>query len=159
MDVHTAARIHHALQLPAGTHRLQFLQRLRLLKPFQNLQFLPCGRHSHRKPHKETVHLCLRQRERAQRLHRVFRRRHKERALQRICHAVYRDLMLLHTFQKTRLRTRRGAVDLIRQQHITEGGSFLENELSLLLVVIRQPGHIRGQQIRRELNTAELSVN
>ena len=73
-------------------------------------------------------------------------------------HAVHGDLALLHALQKAGLGPGGGAVDLVGQKDIAEHRAGPENELAGLLIVVVQARHIRGQQVRRELDAVEFSI-
>ena len=61
-------------------------------------------------------------------------------------------LALLHGLQQGRLRAWRGwLISRFRKQHLGEHRAGAELELARFLVVDRQPGHIRGEQVGREL--------
>ena len=53
-------------------------------------------------------------------LERVLRRDDEERIGQRMGRPVERHLLLFHRLQQRALRTRRGAVDLVGEQHVAE---------------------------------------
>ena len=55
---------------------------------------------------------------------RVLRREDVERFVELIRPALNRDAVLLHRFEERRLRLRRRAVNLIRQQHVREDWAF-----------------------------------
>ena len=77
----------------------------------------------------EPVELRLGQRERPLQLDRVLRRQHEERLRERVADAVHRDLALLHRLQQRGLRLRRGAVDLVGQDHLREQRPGPEREV------------------------------
>jgi hypothetical protein len=112
-----------------------------------------------RDPHQEAVELGLGQRERAHQLHRVLGRDQEERLGQRVARAVHRDLALLHRLEQRRLRARRGAVDLVRQQHVREHRSLPELEGQLFRVVEGDSGHVARQQVGGALDAPELALD
>jgi len=68
-----------------------------------------------------------------------------------------RDLALLHGLQQRGLRLGRGAIDLVGQHHVGEDRSPGEDELLTLGVEDAAAGDVGRQQIRRELDAAELA--
>ena len=68
-------------------------------------------------------------------------------------HAVHRDGVLFHDFQQGGLRLGRGTVDLVRQQQLAVGRAIAVLKLVGLAVQHRKAGNVRGQGIRRELDT------
>ena len=106
-------------------------------------------------PEHEPVELGLRQRERALVLDRVLGRDDEERIGHRVGHAVDRRLALLHALEQARLRLGRRAVDLVGEHDLAEDRARPELELLRLLVVDRQAGDVRRQQVRRELDAPE----
>ena len=77
------------------------------------------------------------------------RRRQPERA------ALDGDLPLLHRLQQSRLRLGWRPVDLVGQQQAGEQRPRPEHELRLPHVVDERAGHVGGQQVRGELQSAE----
>ena len=75
-----------------------------------------------------------------------------------MCHCTNRHLLLLHCFEKSSLRLGRSSVDLVRQQQIAEDGSGLERKLALLGIVDVRPSDVSRKQVRRELNTLEITT-
>src|SRR5205823_885298 len=92
----------------------------------------------------------------------VLRGHNEEWFLQRVLLARYSDLPLLHSFEKGRLRLRRGAVDLVGQDEVGEDGAGLELETPRPGGVIIDDdvaaGDIRGHEVGGELDAAELHV-
>ncbi len=84
----------------------------------EHLELLLGRRVAEADAHAEAVELRLGQRVGAVELDRVLRREHEERLRQRPRHAVDRDLALAHRLEQRRLRARRGAVDLVGEQHV-----------------------------------------
>ena len=70
----------------------------------------------------------------------------------------HRYLAFFHGLQKRRLHLGRGPVDLIGQHQMTEDRTGLENEtlLSCFAQIDFGTGDVRGQQVRRELDAAEI---
>ena len=71
--------------------------------------------------------------------------------------AVHRHLPLAHRFEQRRLRSRRGAVDLVGEHDLGEQRAGLEDELAGLLAVDRDADQVAGQQVGRELDAGELA--
>ena len=103
----------------------------------------------------EPVELGLGQRERALVLDRVLGGDDEERVGHRVGRAVDRRLALLHALEQGGLGLGRRPVDLVGEDDLAEDRPGPELELLGLLVVDRQPGHVRGQQVRRELDPPE----
>ena len=106
--------------------------------------FLQCGM-AQAQLHQEAVHLRLGQRERALVLDGVLRRQDQEGPGQHARHPIGCDLALAHGLQQGRLRARRGAVNLIGQQDVDEGRAGAELEVTPLLVIDGDAGHVVGQ--------------
>lgn len=109
--------------------------------------------------HEEAVELGLGQGKGAVHLDGILRRDHEEgpRQVDRV--RVDRHLELAHALEEARLRAGNRAVDLVRQEHIAHHGAGVKHELPRLLVIDREPRHVRGQEVRRELNAAELPAD
>ena len=103
----------------------------------------------------EPVELGLGQRERALVLDRVLGGDDQERIGHRVGRAVDRRLALFHALQQRGLRLRRRAVDLVGEHDLAEDRARPELEFLRLLVVDRQPGDVRGEQVRGELDPPE----
>ena len=71
---------------------------------------------------------------------------------------VDRDIPLLHRLQEGGLNLRRGPVDFVGQQQISEHRSFVDDELARRLMIDRSPHHVSGKEIWRELNPSEGGV-
>ena len=131
----------------------------------------PCERSLHdpaliflvRKPygqfHQKAVHLRLGKRERSPGLDRILGRDDEERIRQRTRDTVRRHLLLLHAFQKPRLRPRRRPVDLVREQDIGEDRSRPERKVPARLAVDGKARHIRRQKVRCELDPLVAAVH
>ena len=70
------------------------------------------------------------------------------------------DLALLHRLEQRGLHLGRGAVDLVGEEDVAEDRAGLEAELALaaLGIVDLGAGDVGGQQVRRELDAAEVGV-
>ena len=103
----------------------------------------------------EAIELRLGQRERAFILDRVLRRQHDERRRERPRHTLYGDLVFFHRLEQRRLSLGRRAVDLVGEHHVGHDRPSAELELARPLIVDRDTGHVRRQQIGRELDALE----
>ena len=110
--------------------------------------------------HEETIHLRFRQRIRAFLLDRILRRHHHEQRRHLVGGACNRYLPLFHRFEHGRLDFRRCTIDFVAKHNVREYGSGFESKLAfaICLVIHFGPGHVRGQQIRRELDATEVSL-
>jgi hypothetical protein len=109
----------------------------------------------------EAVELRLGQRVRALHLDRVLGGGHEEGLLELEALAEGRDLALLHGLEQRRLRARRGAVDLVGQDHVAEDRPAVEHEAppaALVLLQDPRPGDVGRHQVGRELDAAEHQV-
>jgi len=161
-------RDHHALDqlLPgddalAGEHRLN----LRLVAGRRAvedcLQLVAVGV-TDEQLEEEAVELRLGQRIRAFLLDRVLRGEHEEWLLQRVLRAAGSNRVLLHRFEQRGLRLRRGAVDLVGEDHLPEQRPALKLETA-------PPGrrvfgddvradNVGRHQVRRELDAREFET-
>ncbi len=110
---------------------------------------------AHRDLGGEAVALRFRERIGAFHLHRVLGGDDEERGLQRVRHAVDRDLPLLHALQQRRLGLRAGPVDLVADDHVGEHRAVVELEDVPLGLVDADPRHVARQQVRGELDTPD----
>src|SRR5258708_9205341 len=78
---------------------------------------------TNRQPHHEAVELGFGKRKRSVMLMGILRRDNKKRSRQGKSLVVERDLTLIHRFQKSALCARRGAVELISQNHLVNNGA------------------------------------
>ena len=92
-------------------------------------------------------------------LHRVLRRDHHERLLQRVGSAVDGHLQLIHGFEQRRLRLGRRAIDLVGQQEMREHRPALELELLGVRVVDGDADHVAGQHVGGELDAVEAGID
>jgi hypothetical protein len=92
-------------------------------------------------------------------LRRVLRGQHEERPGQFPLLALDGHLRLLHHLEQRRLRARRGAVDLVGQEHVGEDRALAELEGAVLRAVEAAAGDVGRQQVRRELHPAEHAVD
>ena len=106
----------------------------------------------------EPVELGLGQGERALVLDRVLGRDDEERVGHRVGRPVDRRLALLHALEEARLRLGRRPVDLVGEDDLGHDRARPELELLVLLVVDREAGHVRRQQVRRELDAPEAAA-
>src|SRR6202165_772775 len=108
--------------------------------------------------HQEAIDLRLGQREGAGEFNRVLRRQYQEGKRERVGGAIDRHLLLLHRFQKGRLRLGGGPVDLIGEQDLREDRTLAEFELLGRGAVDIDPRDIRRKQVRRELQPLEAAT-
>ncbi len=109
-------------------------------------------------PEHEAVELGLREGERSFVLDRVLGCDDEERIRHRVGRAVDRRLALLHALEQRRLGLRCGPVDLVGQDDLGHDRAGPELELLVLLVVDRQAGDVRRQEVRRELDPPEAAA-
>jgi len=67
-------------------------------------------------------------------------------------------LVLLHGFQQGALDLGRGTVDFIGQDKVGEDGALVHLEAFVLLGVHQGTHHIGREEVRGELNAAELGI-
>ena len=106
--------------------------------------------------HREAIELRFGQRVDAFLLHRVLRREHPERIVEREGGVGERDLPLLHRLEQRALRLRRGAVDFVGQQDVREDRPLLDPERRRLRVVDARAEDVGRQHIGRQLDALEL---
>ncbi len=106
--------------------------------------------------HQEPVELRLGQRVRALELDRVLRREHREGLRQRVGRAVDRHPPLLHRLEQRRLRLGGRAVDLVAEHQVAEDRPRPEGERVPGVVEQAHAGDVRGHEVGRELDAAEL---
>jgi hypothetical protein len=117
------------------------------------------GRIAQTKAHQKAIELRLGQGEGALVLDGVLGGEHEERAGQQARLAFDRNLVFAHALQQGGLGTGRGAVNLIRQQHVAEGRAGAEVKLLRLLIEDGHADHVVGQQIWGELDALEATAN
>ena len=88
----------------------------------------------------------------------ILRGQHHERLRQLVGVVVHGHLRFVHGFEQRRLRLRRGAVDFVRQDDVGENRAGLEIKPLLDLVEDAGAHHVRGQQVRGELDPLERTV-
>ena len=109
-----------------------------------------------RETQQEAVQLRIRQREGARQVHRVLGGDDEERIGQSMGAAVQGHLLLGHRLQQRALGARRGAVDLVGQQHLGEHRAGVELELARAGLVHRYAEHVGRQQVGGELDALEV---
>ena len=112
----------------------------------------------HHLEHK-TVHLGFRQGIGAFLLDGVLGGHHQERIRQFISIVADGHLALLHGFQQGALDLGRGTVDFIGQDEVGEDGALVHFEGFFLLGVDQGTYYVGRQQVRGELDTAELGIH
>ena len=158
VDIHLADRGLHLAQLLVGAHHGQLVERMAALLLIEDHDLLDRQRVAQAQSEHEPVELGLGQGERALVLDRVLGGDHQERVGHGVGRAVDRRLALLHALEQTRLRLGRRPVDLVGEDDLGHDRPRPELELLGLLVVDRQAGHVRRQQVRGELDPAKGAV-
>ena len=153
LDVHGPRGRRRLDQIGGAADRCERIEReparRRLLG--EHARLLGARRIAQRDTQQEPVELRLGQRKRALVLDRVLRRQHHERSCERVRLAVDADLPLLHALEERGLRPGRGAVDLVDEHEVREHRPRPERERRRALVEDARAGHVRGQQVGREL--------
>ena len=108
---------------------------------------------------KKSIQLRFGQRISSVMLHRILRGDHQKRLRQFVRVRVDRDLAFVHGFEQRRLRLRRGAVDLVGQQHVGEDRAALELELLLQRGVHRDAEHVGRQHVAGELHALKGAID
>ncbi|SCD63868.1 hypothetical protein GA0115235_105511 [Streptomyces sp. DpondAA-F4a] len=157
--VHRAHRVDQLHDLVGVRHRLEVVQRREAAVHVEHLELGLRAGVADRHPGHEAVPLGFGQRIGALHLHRVLGGHHHEGVGEFVRPAVDRDLPLLHRLQQCGLRLGRGAVDLVADHDLGEDRARLELEVTPLLVEDRHTGDVRGQQVRRELDTPHRAVD
>jgi len=83
----------------------------------------------------------------------------EERLGQRDRLSVEGDLTLVHRLEKRRLRSRAGAVDLVREEDVGEDGALSQDELALALVVDADAEDVAREEIARELHAPQIAAD
>ena len=107
----------------------------------------------------ETVHLGLRQGIGALLLDGVLGGHHQEGFREFVGVVADGDLVLLHGFQQGALHLGRGTVDFIGQDEVGEDGALVHLEAFVLLGIDQGTHHVGREEVRGELDAAELGVN
>ena len=102
-------------------------------------------------PHQKAVQLRFRQGLRAHTAQRVLGGNDQMRAGQGIGLALYSDVAFFHCLQQSCLCLAGGAVDLVREEQVTEKCSRLEHECSGIFFIDRKACQVGGQHVRRKL--------
>ena len=158
VDVDVADGGLHAAQLVDRADDLELLERMGALLLVEDHDLLDRLRIAEPDPEHEAVELGLGQGERALVLDRVLGGDDEERIGHRVGRAVDRRLALLHALEQGRLGLRRRPVDLVGEDDLGHDRAGPELELLVLLVVDREAGHVRRQQVRRELDPPEAAA-
>ena len=145
-------------QLVDGADDLELLERMVALLLVEDHDLLERLGIAEPDPEHEPVELGLGKGERSLVLDRVLGRDHEERVRHRVGRAVDRRLPLLHRFEEARLGLRRRPVDLVGEDDLAHDRAGPELELLGLLVVDRQAGHVRREEVRRELDAPEAAA-
>jgi hypothetical protein len=89
---------------------------------------------------------------------RVLGRDDEERFRQRMRDAIERYVLFLHRLEQRALRLWRGAIDLVGEDELRKERSGVEDEALLVAIEDRVAEDVRGQQIARELDAAEIEA-
>src|SRR5262249_51195856 len=133
----------------------QLFDRVYVLNPLEHVVFFVERRIAEAKADQEAVELRFGQRERSLVVDRILRGDDEERRLEGVGLAVDRDAAFGHRLQQSRLRARRGPVNLIGEHDLREDRPGAKLELRRLLVEDRYAGDVGGQQVRRALHAFE----
>ena len=87
----------------------------------------------------------------------ILGRDHDERLGKRMRRVIHTGLRFVHRFQQRRLCLRGTAIDLVRENYVSEERTRLELELRARRVENRDSDDVRGQQITRELDAPKRS--
>ena len=155
VDVHAAERFARLEHVRATRARLELRQLGEAGAP-QDLLFLGALGVADPDLEHEAVALRLGQRIGALLLDRILGREDQERLLELQALVAERDLLLLHRLEQRGLHLRGGAVDLVREHEVREQRAALRREGSIARVVDHRPGQVRREQVRGELDAAEL---
>ena len=129
--------------------------RLALDTACEDVHFAFATRVAERRAQEEAIELRLGKRVRPLVLDRVLRRDDEEGRLEDVRDAFDRHLPLLHRLEQRRLRLRRGAVDLVREEEVREDRARPELEVAVALVPDRRARHVRRHEVGRELDARE----
>ena len=124
----------------------------------QDLALLLAGRVADPDVEHEAVALGLGQRVGALLLDRILGREDEERLGQLVGGSASGDGVLLHRLQQCRLGLRRGAVDLVGEQHLCEHRPTLEHQFASAGRIVLDDlgaGDVAGHQVGSELDTVE----
>ena len=124
----------------------------------ENRFFLGAVGIAHAHLHEKSIHLSLRQGVGSFLLDGVLSGQHHERCWKLVGDAFDGHLLFFHGFKQGRLRLGWRTVDLVGKEDVGEQWPGPEFEVPGLLVVHVGPHDVRGQQVRRELNTLELAA-
>ena len=118
---------------------------------------------THLDAHQEAVELRFRQRKGADLVCGVLRGDDEERHGQRARRAFYGHLLFLHRLEQRALRLGRGAIDLVRQDHLRKDRAGMEFEFAgfcfnTWALIHRHAEDIGGQQVAGELDALELQA-
>ncbi len=107
----------------------------------------------------EAVHLRFREGVGAFLFHRVLGGEHQKRLGEWEGFRTNGHLSLLHRFEQRALDFGRCPVDFIGQDKVGENGAFAHGEGLFFLIVDHGAYHIRRQEVRGELNAAEIHIH
>ena len=147
----------HGEKIFAGTNAVRgFFHRLLSHGDYAH-EFVEVRVFNYKFEHK-TVHLRFRKRISTVLLYRVLRCENEEGFVKFSRHAHNRNGMLLHRFEKCRLRFRRGTVDFVGKHNVGKGRSGMEVKLRCLHIKHRCAENIARHEVGSELHTRETRV-
>ena len=153
--VHQCAKLEDGFEV---ADCFDFEQRFRFRHALQDLVlFLERGILDHQLKHKP-IDLCFRQFVCAFLFDGILRGEDEERQRQQHGFFPKRRLFLLHGFEQSALNLCRRAVDFIGQKNVGEDRPALCAECRGLRVVDERADQVTGEQVWRELHTAELGI-
>ena len=88
----------------------------------------------------------------------VLRGHNNERGWQLVGHRTDGHLLFLHGFKQSCLRLWWSTVDLVSEEEVAEQWTWLEGKFTFLGVVNVGTGDVCWEQVRRELNTLEVTT-
>ena len=144
--------------LIGGQHRLQVIDRLAGAVLRQDFTLGGSIRITDDQPHQEPIELTFRKRIGALEFEWVLRREHEEWRPEMMSPAVDRNLPFAHRFEQSRLRSRRGSIDLVRQYDLREDRARLKHELAGRLMKEARPEHVARQEVGCKLNPEKRAI-
>ena len=125
---------------------------------FQHVHLLLNRRIADGQAQEKAIHLRFWQGICAHKFARILRRQHDKGLRHGVRHAIHRHLLLFHHFQQGGLRFGAGAVDFVRQHHLTHHRAFAVFRFAGLEVDQRVACHVGGHQVGGELDAPERAV-
>ena len=156
-DGHAFARVLCRDNIGAGANGSEGFERCRYTVDIHHCHFARAIGVAECELHKESVGLCLGERESALRLDWVLRCDDEEGVGKLIGHAVNGRLTFAHALEKRGLGSRCGTVDLVGDKNICENGTRAEYEIRGLLVKVVDARDVGGEKVGGELNSLDLA--